>query len=110
MGCSASVEFENDYSPNWMAEFEALQFTKPELVKLEKIFERIDDSADGHIDLIELLDYVDIKVCPFAKRVPIVLTYLTQNTDINLITTNVSRRSLFLMKMVLGQSIFVNLF
>lgn len=68
MGCAASVDFVNDYSPQWLAEFEALQFTKSELIKLEEIFEKIDDSADGQIDLIELLDFVDIKVCPFAKR------------------------------------------
>ena len=52
-----------------VVEFTALQFNMNEIVKLEAIFHRIDDSADGRVNLSELLDYIGLDRSDFAKRV-----------------------------------------
>jgi len=68
MGCGSSNNFEEDYPADWVESFEALQFKKKDLLQMEKIFGRIDDSADGRVDLMELLDFFDLKNSTFAKR------------------------------------------
>mmetsp|Transcript_46202 Transcript_46202/g.93246 ORF Transcript_46202/g.93246 Transcript_46202/m.93246 type:complete len:298 (+) Transcript_46202:115-1008(+) len=68
MGCYSSSELEKVYPEEWLTNFDALQFRREDLVKMERIFDRIDESADGTISLHELLDYVGLKENDFAKR------------------------------------------
>jgi Ca2+-binding EF-hand superfamily protein len=69
MGCGPSAKvLEETYPDDWIATFEALQFTKNDLVKLENIFGKIDQQNDGKLDLLELLDFLELEKNAFAKR------------------------------------------
>ena len=68
MGCGSS-SFEEVYPEEWITSFASLQLTKKDLVRLERVFAKIDVSADNRVDIIELLDYLDIPQTAFSRKV-----------------------------------------
>ena len=68
MGCGGSSLVEI-YPEEWITSFESLQLTRRDLVRLERVFGKIDESGDMKVDIQELLDYLDIAHTPFTTKV-----------------------------------------
>jgi Ca2+-binding EF-hand superfamily protein len=67
MGCSESVE--QQIPRDWYEQFYALKLSNSEIRQLLSVFQEVDSSRSGSIDLFELCMFLDIEKTAYTQRV-----------------------------------------
>ena len=67
MGASGSVT--SNINKDWMAIFNAMQFTNAEISVFYEMFVTVDSDHSGSIEIAELLDFLQIEGSMFTERI-----------------------------------------
>lgn len=67
MGASVSVT--SSINKDWMAIFNAMQFTNAEIKHFYEMFVTVDTDHSGSIEIAELLDFLQIEGSMFTERI-----------------------------------------
>ena len=68
MGGFTSTPYENELKKEWLDVFYAMKLKRSEVVRLYRIYEKIDSDKSGSIDVVELLNLLDIERTYVTER------------------------------------------
>lgn len=68
MGCCISADWKV-YPEEWVEAFQSMKLELKDVQKLERVFDKIDQSNDDKLSIAEMLAYLDIDRTKFSERV-----------------------------------------